>query len=262
MTPCNDAQHDFSAYWEGDLPALRRERLESHWSTCEHCRTEYETFAAAMQAVQALPHLEAPADLTSRVLARVRAIEAARPAAWWSPGRLFDWEAWRADWGWRPLVAAAAAVVAVVAGVAIVQQLRGPVLEGPSGPAVAVDLPADEAPSVSLPEPSPETVETPTPAAERSLAAALPVDEASPGSESQHPESAPAGGGSLVADAGKPQPEGGTASSFLDSLLLQGTDVEYALDRIRLRNVPGDSGLTPMPAMPGAPEGKPASLTF
>ena len=261
MTSCNDAQHEFSAYWEGDLPALRRERLESHWSTCEHCRTEYESFAAAMQAVRALPHLEAPADLTSRVLARVRTIEAARPAAWWSPGRLFDWEAWRADWGWRPAFAAAAAVVAVVAGVAIVQQLRGPLPEGPSGPAVALDLPAEEAPPVSLPETSPETGDVPPPAAERSQAPSIPADEALPRREGAVLQTAPRGSGSL-ADAGEALPEGGTTSSFLDSLLLHGTEVEYALDRIRLRNVPGDSGLTPMPAMPGAPEGKPASLTF
>lgn len=259
MTSCNDAQHDFSAYWEGDLPALRRERLESHWSTCEHCRTEYEGFAAAMQAVRALPRLEAPADMTSRVLARVRATEAARPAAWWSPGRLFDREAWRADWGWRTTVAAAAAVIAVVAGMGIVQQMRGPAPDAPSGPAVALDVPAEEAPPVSLSEPPAETV---APAPDRSLAAATPdtESEAPPVRQRAVEEVLPTTG--TLASRGANPAEAGTANSFLDSLLLHGKDVEYALDRIRLRNVPGDSGLTPMPAMPGTPEGKPASLTF
>ena len=258
MISCNDAQHDFSAYWDGDLPASRRERLETHWSTCGHCRGEYEHLAAAMQAVRALPRLAAPEDMTARVLARVRAIEAARPAAWWAPSRLFDWAAWRADWGWRPALAAATAVLAVVAGVAIVQQR--PWLPAPEGPSVAVGLP--------LAHTAPELPAEPPAAASELQAASEPRAIADPGSPAESPSAAPRQerardlSTESLAGTTEPAPVSGSTSSFLDSLLLHGVEVEYALDRIQLRNVPGDSGLTPMPAMPAAAEGKPASLTF
>lgn len=266
MTSCHDAQHDFSGYWEGDLPAARRERLETHWSACEPCRGEYESFAAAMQAVRALPRLDAPEDMTARVMARVRTLEAARPATWWAPGRLFDWAAWRADRSWRPALAAATAVLAVVVGVAVIQQKPWQTSpESPELPAVALDLPAERTapePPAETPVPRDGTAKSETPATPPSAVAVSPrVAEESDQMARRETRGQDVSSESLTG-AAEPAPAGGSTSSFLDSLLLHGVEVEYALDRIRLRKVPGDSGLTPMPAMPGGPEGKPASLTF
>ncbi len=273
MIRCNDAHDDFSAYWEGELPAARREKLEAHWKACEACRAEYESFAGALRALRALPRLDAPESFASRVLVRVRQIENARAASGWAPGRLFDWRAWRADWGFRPAwAAAAAAVLVVVVGVAVLNrgELPTPRTDS-SGQEVALETPPATPSDLSreaAPGPSPSAPETRGQPTEPDLAVAQ-LPEAAPlaktaGHAAPEESRIASRSGEIELSqklATRPLPPA-TSSSILDSLFRQEMDVEFALDRIRLRRVPGDSGLTPMPAMPGAPEGKPASLTF
>ena len=58
---------DFSEYYDGALPAARRTEIESHFETCERCRTEYARFREAIGAVSDLRRDAAPRDFDGRV---------------------------------------------------------------------------------------------------------------------------------------------------------------------------------------------------
>lgn len=258
MSPCEHAHHEFSPYWEAELAADRRERLERHWESCASCRADYDAFVAAIEAVRSLPHLEAPAGFAARVLVQSRERAADRSlAALWS--RWLGAAAARPALDWRTGLAAAAAVLAVVVGVGLVNQLR------PDSPgSVAVLSPAPEAVE-SSDESAPRIVvpEAIAPQTSRQLAAA-PAERETDVTEREVEAArvAPAADTHTLAMEQLPEGTGGPTESLLDSLFRRDLDVEFALDRIRLRQVAGDSIWTPVPPMPGAPEGRPASLTF
>jgi hypothetical protein len=107
MRSCGRARDLFGSFWDDEVTQAEREWLESHFRSCDACRTEYEQFAHALEALAALPREEAAPDLAARALA---AAHRARPAA----DVIFVRETPR----WVPATAAAAAVLVVVATLA------------------------------------------------------------------------------------------------------------------------------------------------
>jgi anti-sigma factor RsiW len=248
MSLCKHAERDFSAYWEADLTADRRRELEEHWESCAACRAAYESFVAAIQAVHALPRLEAPAGFAARVVLESRE-RAARRGLSGVLGRLLPDSSRPLAWGWRAGLAAAA-VLAVVVGVRVMNRPQAP-----SPGSLAVRAPVlDTGATPEAPPPALPRAAAPEPASESARRVA-------PGSSelNQALREAPSRVAALEA---LPAGRGAATPSLLDSLLHHEMDVEFALDRIHLRQVRGDSAWTPVLPMPGAPEGKPASLTF
>ena len=85
---CGDARRLFGAYWDDEVTLAEREWLEAHFTACAGCRTEYETWARAIELVGALPRVEVTPGLAERTLARARRATVApdrlpvRPARW------------------------------------------------------------------------------------------------------------------------------------------------------------------------------------
>ena len=121
---CDRVQVLFGAYWDDETTQAEREHLEAHFTVCERCRTEYETFSRALELTAALPRVEAAPDLLERVLARTRRTAAA-------PDHVLQP---RPRWQ----VAGAVAALLVVGAAVLLPSLRG-------GP------PSDRAGRVSLP---------------------------------------------------------------------------------------------------------------
>jgi len=107
MRSCGRARDLFGSFWDDEITLAEREWLEGHFRSCAGCRTEYEQFARALEALASLPREEAAPDLAARALA---AAHRARPA----PDVIFVRETPR----WVPATAAAAAALVVVATLA------------------------------------------------------------------------------------------------------------------------------------------------
>jgi Putative zinc-finger len=70
---CADVRPELSARLDGELDAAALERVESHLSTCPHCRRYESELKAARRAVRVQPVGPVP-DLTDSIMARVRAL--------------------------------------------------------------------------------------------------------------------------------------------------------------------------------------------
>ena len=55
---CGDARRLFGAYWDDEITLAERDWLESHFASCAGCRSEYETWARAIELVGSLPRAE------------------------------------------------------------------------------------------------------------------------------------------------------------------------------------------------------------
>lgn len=75
---CGHARRLFGAYWDDEITLAERDWLESHFSACEPCRREYESFARTVELVGSLPRAEVTPDLAERALARARRATPAR----------------------------------------------------------------------------------------------------------------------------------------------------------------------------------------
>ena len=74
---CGHARGLFSAYWDDEITQAEREWLESHFASCEGCRSAYESFSRPIEALASLPRVEAEPGFSDRVLARVRHVGSA-----------------------------------------------------------------------------------------------------------------------------------------------------------------------------------------
>jgi anti-sigma factor RsiW len=75
---CGHARRLFGAYWDDEITLAERDWLESHFSACEKCRHEYESFARTVELVGSLPRAEVTPGLAERALARARRATPAR----------------------------------------------------------------------------------------------------------------------------------------------------------------------------------------
>jgi anti-sigma factor RsiW len=69
-----EAQEQFSAYHDGELPAADNAKLAEHLAGCAECRAEYEKFRAALVALRTLASLRqaAPQDFVGAVEGQIR----------------------------------------------------------------------------------------------------------------------------------------------------------------------------------------------
>jgi anti-sigma-K factor RskA len=106
------AQEAAGLYALGALPAEERTRFEAHVSTCDECRRDVRAFREVVNVLPfALPQIDPPPALRSRVLAAATAADEGRsfvPLTIVRPRRSFVWAAW--------LSAAAMLVLAVGLG--------------------------------------------------------------------------------------------------------------------------------------------------
>jgi anti-sigma factor RsiW len=131
---CHQARRHFGSYWDDELTQAEREWLEAHFAACPRCRLDYEDHARALEALGALPRIEAPANFTERVVARARRAATA-------PDRVPS-----ATPAWMPATAAAA-VLLVVAMLAT--PWLAPRQPGPGAPVATLATPEPEAPASS-----------------------------------------------------------------------------------------------------------------
>lgn len=151
---------ELEALASGQLPRLRRERLESHLQGCAACRSELARWQRLQGWLGALPVAEPPSDLLTRTLQRARRELAApqrlavrRPAAW----------AWAA-----PALAAAGVLW-------LVMSLHQPAPLAPSMPTPAV---VAAAPTVHSPAPAvaPVISQAPAPVSAGQAVASAPAN--------------------------------------------------------------------------------------
>lgn len=62
-----------SRLYDGELTAAEREAFSEHRSTCDQCRAAAEAFAATLAAFRASPTVPPAADLSARILRKIRA---------------------------------------------------------------------------------------------------------------------------------------------------------------------------------------------
>ncbi len=76
---CRKIQEYFSAYLDGELPEAQAELVARHLEVCSLCQQEFQAWERLWDFLAAEP-VQAPADLTDRVLAR---LPINRPQPWW-----------------------------------------------------------------------------------------------------------------------------------------------------------------------------------
>ena len=69
---CFDVQVELEAYVDGELSSERTALLERHFAGCEGCRAELARLQAVVAALETWPLATEPAELTGRIMARVR----------------------------------------------------------------------------------------------------------------------------------------------------------------------------------------------
>ena len=74
---CGGARRLFGAYWDDEITLAERDWLESHFSACSACRSEYEQFARTIELMGSLPRVTPQPELAERALARARRAAAA-----------------------------------------------------------------------------------------------------------------------------------------------------------------------------------------
>jgi len=144
MEECDSVSGLFSDYYDGQLSEFTKHSLESHLSSCERCKKEWQRFQNTVSLMQHLPLVEPPADFLVSVNARIQ-----KQSGWRGivsrPARALRWVP-------MPLKAsAAAAVIALifVIGVVVGQGYPGP-SEDPPLVASAV-MPEDTASAAETP---------------------------------------------------------------------------------------------------------------
>jgi anti-sigma factor RsiW len=75
---CLDVQLEMEAYVDGELSPEQATLLEQHVADCDGCRAELARLQAATAALETWPLVAEPAQLTARVMGRVRAHSAVR----------------------------------------------------------------------------------------------------------------------------------------------------------------------------------------
>ena len=73
---CQEVKEKLSCYIENDLPEGEKAAIQQHLSGCPSCREELDSLSKTINAVKQLPEIEAPAGFSTRVMARVREVEA------------------------------------------------------------------------------------------------------------------------------------------------------------------------------------------
>jgi hypothetical protein len=254
----------FSAYREEELPLNEKNSLAQHLESCASCKREYEEFVHTLDLIHSLPHLEAPADFTDQVLARVQTGAPVHVDPWW---QRVVWSVtdWADSLTLKPAYAAAAAVLVVAVAtfgvIQIVDQDESGVVEQPvvaekSEPAGEPEAAEDEE-SATAPV---EKKEAPVPDEEGGAATQVATRD--------EPREAPAEG-KVVTPQLTTETRGErqyAVDSDLypvvpDSLFDHEYDFEFALDRFYFEMLPDDSGAGQMYPLP-ATKGRPASITF
>jgi anti-sigma factor RsiW len=70
--PCLDVRMALQAYGDGELSAEQAASLEQHLASCRECRAELARLQAVMTALETWPLAVEPAQLTDRIMRRVR----------------------------------------------------------------------------------------------------------------------------------------------------------------------------------------------
>ena len=101
MLTCDEALERMSEALDAPLPLEVRQELEDHLKCCPECRAAYGALFQMEDALRELGETPAPAELSARVMAQIRAEGAPvlRPAPWWKRAR------------WRNLAGLAACAV-------------------------------------------------------------------------------------------------------------------------------------------------------
>ena len=120
---CTHARRLFAACWDDEITQAEREWLEGHFVGCALCRTDYEQYSRALEALADLPRVEASPDLVERVLARARRARAA-------PDRIIS-----GSLTWVPATAAAVALLLI--GATLLSPWLPPVPRGSRGSRIA-----------------------------------------------------------------------------------------------------------------------------
>lgn len=68
---CSQAEERIEQALEGTLTPREARQLQRHLDTCPRCRQRYHKERRAVEALQALPQQDAPADLVQRVMAEL-----------------------------------------------------------------------------------------------------------------------------------------------------------------------------------------------
>jgi len=79
---CAKVTQQLSAFLDGELTPPQAERIREHLESCPDCRKERQALELTINSVKALPAMQAPSDLASRVMAGIEEAEAqpAEPA--------------------------------------------------------------------------------------------------------------------------------------------------------------------------------------
>jgi len=116
MTPseeirtCSLAQALIEPYLDGELPEQQEADLKQHLAQCRICASEFDLAIQVRRALRELPQMVCPDRVTDEVLERVRA-EHGAPA----PSKLRHWLGAWFEPVWRPALATALLVLAIVA---------------------------------------------------------------------------------------------------------------------------------------------------
>ena len=78
---CFDVQVELEAYVDGELSREQTTLLEQHLAGCGSCRAEQARLQAVVVALESWPLVAEPAELTARVMARVRPRPGVSPSA-------------------------------------------------------------------------------------------------------------------------------------------------------------------------------------
>jgi hypothetical protein len=170
---------------DGDLTADERRRFEAHRETCAECRRGVEDYERTLAAYRAAEPPPAAADLSARILRKIRAQTPSR--------RPFDVR-FGIDVRWAGVFAAALLVLLISAPLLLRRsKAASPAAAVGARDAIAARIVTLEAP----PRSEPEAKETAPPA----VAQQAPFAPAAPKSESSRPAAPPAGAGENAAAA-------------------------------------------------------------
>lgn len=281
---CSRAEKLFSACWEDELSLVEREALEAHFTGCAACGRAYDGFVRTMESVQALSRAEVRPGFIDQVMVQARAAERegarrSRPAAF---------RTWAEAWNWRPALAAAAMLVVVGAGALALwrsgvvnepSMARRPTTTEPLATLHSPQAPETVAPKTNSAPTATQGFTHPNVASSRSRARAKDDSQPPVLAESKNEVGVAAAAAPSADESGIAGPVRGAAhkgmrigrmamgaagetSPVPDSLFDHAYDVEFALDPVNLRRVPGTQSLSPARPMPTSQVGKRASITF
>jgi anti-sigma factor (TIGR02949 family) len=78
---CQENQDQLSAYLDGELTADETAAVRDHLAACPACARELDELRRAIDAVKALPPIQAPADLKGKIMAQIESEAARAPAS-------------------------------------------------------------------------------------------------------------------------------------------------------------------------------------